>query len=189
MGDFPGNNPGQSHGAVAVSPTAPPQLDLGPDVDATTLADLAAALRPGTGLAPCPLPPHPSFWRWVAFDPPMRDPMTAASVRRRVLCRVCDVELGVTVDPVEALAIARRHRRALRRGDRVEVTGVAGRDLRWEFQAYVRNDRTGAESIEVVGGRPGERRVRSFRPEQVYAVGAVAARRPSLADAPQLPFD
>jgi len=84
-----------------------------------------------------------------------------------------------------------RHDRwsGLRRGDRVEVTGVAGRDLRWEFQAYVRNDRTGAESIEVVGGRPGERRVRSFRPEQVYAVGAVAARRPSLADAPQLPFD
>lgn len=62
------------------------------------------------------LAPHPSFWKWVAFDPPMRDAETLACVPRRVLCTVCDRQLGVTDDPVEALFIARRHRRQVRRG-------------------------------------------------------------------------
>lgn len=79
----------------------------------TPLPDLAVfdlpRRRPRHALAP-----HPSFWRWVEFDPPMRDPGTALLEPRKVRCRVCDVVLGVTCDPVDALAIARRHRRQLR---------------------------------------------------------------------------
>jgi len=77
----------------------------------------------------------------------------------------------------------------LRAGDSVEVEGVAGRGHVWSFRAYVRNDRNGAESVEVVGGRPGEHHVRSFLPEQVFPVrGRRAGATPSLADAPQLPL-
>lgn len=80
------------------------------------------------------------------------------------------------------------HWHGLRRGDPVEIVGVAGRSLRWRFLAHVRNERNGAESVEVVGGRPGEQRIRSFRPEQVFAVGTRRRGGPSLAEAPQLPL-
>jgi hypothetical protein len=55
------------------------------------------------------------------------------------------------------------------------------------------NERNGSESIEVVGGRPGDRKVRSFAPDRVYAVshrGRAGSSEPqlSLADEPQLPF-
>jgi hypothetical protein len=60
--------------------------------------------------------------------------------------------------------------------------------MRWEFRAHTRNDRTGDESIEVVGGRLPDRRVRSFRPDQVFPVGGRKGGKPSLADAPQLPL-
>lgn len=78
----------------------------------------------------------------------------------------------------------------LRSGDPVVIKGIKERDARWEFRAHVRNDRTGAESIEVIGGRNGDRKIRSFRPEQVFPVSA-RSRHPvpaSLAEAPQLPF-
>jgi hypothetical protein len=77
----------------------------------------------------------------------------------------------------------------LRPGDPVEIAGVAGRGLHWVFRAHVRNERNGAESVEVAGGREGEHHVRSFRPDQVFPLGG--RRRsgsPSLAQAPQLPF-
>lgn len=81
-------------------------------------------------------------------------------------------------------------------GDAVEVAGFAGRGATWEFRAHVLNQRNGSESIEVVGGSAGERMLRSFRPERIFAptrrssAGRTrpAAPRPSLADAPQLPF-
>ncbi len=85
----------------------------------------------------------------------------------------------------------------LRAGDPVVVQGVAIRGARWEFRAHVVNLRNGAESIEVVGGRPGDRSIRSFEPERIYAVTAKPGSRrrgnlgvegPSLADAPQLPL-
>ena len=59
---------------------------------------------------------------------------------------------------------------------------------RWRFLGYVRNGRNGAESVEVIGGRPGEDRVRSFLPEQVFPLGGRKTGRASLADAPQLPL-
>ena len=84
----------------------------------------------------------------------------------------------------------------LRRGDPVVVGGTRLRGARWEFLAHVRNRATGAEWVEVVGGRGDDRTLRSFDPEQVFPVAGRpvrASRRrsapgpmPSLADAPQL---
>jgi hypothetical protein len=83
----------------------------------------------------------------------------------------------------------------LRSGDPVVVTGLRIRGAAWEFVAHVRNVRNGSESIEVVGGRPGARQVRSFGPDRIFAVSAKLGRsgelrsdQLSLADAPQLPF-
>jgi len=76
----------------------------------------------------------------------------------------------------------------LRRGDPVEIEGPVLRGAGWRFLGYVRNERNGTESVEVIGGRPGEDRVRSFLPEQVFPVGGRKTGRASLADAPQLPF-
>ncbi len=67
----------------------------------------------------------------------------------------------------------------------------------WRFRAHVLNRNNGTESIEVVGGRPGENKIRSFGPERIFAVsgkqrggrsggrGATAGEL-SLAEAPQL---
>ena len=83
----------------------------------------------------------------------------------------------------------------LRVGDPVLIDGLRERSATWEFRAHVRNQRNGSESVEVVGGRPGARKVRSFDPGRVYPVsakrgraGAVVAGQARLADAPQLPF-
>src|SRR5579864_4149034 len=70
-------------------------------------------------------------------------------------------------------------------GDEVEVPGIA-RGATWKFQAHVRNTRNGTESVEVVGGGPGEHHIRSFRPDQIFPAGARRRGAPSLADAPQL---
>lgn len=87
----------------------------------------------------------------------------------------------------------------LRCGDRVIVSGLHIRGAEWEFRAHVRNRHNDTESIEVVGGRPGDRKIRSFGPDRIFAVtgrkkkpGGDPERsitgQPSLADAPQLPL-
>ncbi len=80
----------------------------------------------------------------------------------------------------------------LRRGDPVRVAGVKMRGATWTFLAHVRNATSGEEWVEVVGGRSGDRTMRSFAPSQVYppgtAKGGKGANRPSLADAPGLPL-
>ena len=76
----------------------------------------------------------------------------------------------------------------LHAGDPVDIEGLAATRGTWRFRAFVRNERNGAESVEVVGGRPGQEHVRSFLPEQVFPLGGRRAGRPSLADAPQLPL-
>ncbi len=94
----------------------------------------------------------------------------------------------------------------LRTGDPVVIEGVRMRGASWEFRAHVTNLRNGSQSVEVVGGRPGDRAVRAFDPQRVYAVkgtrrtaGSATNRRAgtaraavqgelSLADAPQLPL-
>ena len=76
----------------------------------------------------------------------------------------------------------------LRPGDKVQVDGTRLRGASWEFVAHVTNGETGEVWVEVVGGRAGDRAVRSFRPDQLYAPTARPGRDPSLADAPGLPL-
>jgi len=84
----------------------------------------------------------------------------------------------------------------LRAGDRVVVSGVAMGQVTWEFRAHVVNTNNGTESIEVVGGRPGERTIRAFGTERIYAAkgkrstnwAKAAAGELPLSEAPQLPF-
>ncbi len=76
----------------------------------------------------------------------------------------------------------------LRPGDPVQVDGTRLRGATWEFVAHVKNAVTGEEWVEVVGGRPGDRAVRSFQPQQLYAPAARPGRDLSLADAPGLPL-
>ena len=86
----------------------------------------------------------------------------------------------------------------LRAGDRVRVSGLPLRGAEWRFRAHVLNSHNGTESIEVVGGRPGDNKIRSFGPERIFAVtgkkggrgvpGGSATGELSLAEAPQLPL-
>jgi hypothetical protein len=86
----------------------------------------------------------------------------------------------------------------LSRGDRVIVSGLRMKGATWEFRARVFNRNNGTESIEVIGGRTGERSIRSFGPERIFAAGGSKSRNRdsdrslsgqlSLADAPQLPL-
>jgi len=70
------------------------------------------------------------------------------------------------------------------------------RGAKWTFRAHVVNTNNGTESIEVVGGRPGDRTIRSFGPERIFAASGKRAKRSStatagqlsLAEAPQLPL-
>ena len=80
----------------------------------------------------------------------------------------------------------------VRRGDAVEVADTRLRSAKWEFIAFVRNIATGDVWVEVVGGRDGDRKVRSFPPDRVFAPVGRHSRsgpRQSLADAPRLPLD
>jgi hypothetical protein len=76
----------------------------------------------------------------------------------------------------------------LQPGDAVRVTGTRLRGATWSFVAHVVNAETGEEWVEVVGGRKGDRAVRSFAPHQLYAASARPGRDPSLAEAPGLPL-
>jgi len=70
------------------------------------------------------------------------------------------------------------------------------RGATWTFRAHVVNTHNGTESIEVVGGRPGDRTIRSFGPERIFAAtgkrskgsGKTTAGQLSLSEAPQLPL-
>jgi hypothetical protein len=87
----------------------------------------------------------------------------------------------------------------LKEGDPVVIDGVRLRGATWVFRAHVVNERNGTESVEVVGGRKGDRAIRSFDPGRVYPVTGRRSRsgRPgpaatatglSLDQAPQLPL-
>jgi hypothetical protein len=86
----------------------------------------------------------------------------------------------------------------LHAGDPVVVAGLKIRGADWQFRAHIVNRHNGSESIEVVGGRPGDRKIRSFGPDRIFAVSKRSKSRTSssqaiegqlsLADAPQLPL-
>lgn len=73
-------------------------------------------------------------------------------------------------------------------GDPVEVLLGAHSTGTWTFLAHVRNERSGEEFVEVLGGRRGERSLRCFRPERVYPPGGLRRKELSLAQAPRLPL-
>jgi hypothetical protein len=76
-------------------------------------------------------------------------------------------------------------------GDAVVIDGAKELRQSWVFVAHVANTTSGEEWIEVRGGRLGEAKGRSFRPEQVFPSTAKKGGRvigQSLANAPQLPF-
>ena len=80
----------------------------------------------------------------------------------------------------------------VRKGDPVEVSDTRLRSATWHFVAHVRNVATGDEWIEVVGGRSGDRKLRSFPPSRVFAPTKKTRRGAapvSLADAPRLPLE
>jgi hypothetical protein len=76
-------------------------------------------------------------------------------------------------------------------GDVVNVDGAKERRQQWVFVAHVRNTATNEEWVEVRGGRSGEAKTRSFRPELIYPSSAKKGARfigMPLAFAPQLPI-
>jgi len=72
-------------------------------------------------------------------------------------------------------------------GDPVEIDDPRARRASFEFVAFVEHLESGVASVEVVGGRKGDRKLWSFRPEQVFVPGT-RGKALSLADAPQLPM-
>ena len=76
-------------------------------------------------------------------------------------------------------------------GDAVVIAGAKERRQTWVFVAHVTNTQMNEEWVEVRGGRRGEAKSRSFRPEMVFPASALKSGRvvgPSLAEAPQLPW-
>jgi hypothetical protein len=84
------------------------------------------------------------------------------------------------------------HWNGVRYGDPVVVDGVKERRQSWVFLAHVVNELTIEEWIEVRGGRVGEFKGRSFRPELIYPISAKRGSKlvgPSLALSPQFVLD
>ncbi len=76
-----------------------------------------------------------------------------------------------------------------RAGDPVVVNLARERRQSWVFVAHVANSANGEEWIEVRGGRAGEAKTRSFRPDLIYAREALRGSRLvglPLVDAPRL---
>lgn len=80
----------------------------------------------------------------------------------------------------------------VRDGDPVVVNSDKERRLHWTFVAHVVNEATSEEWVEVRGGRSGESKGRSFRPELIFPAAARKGSRVvglSLASAPQLALE
>ena len=62
---------------------------------------------------------HPRLLRWATFDPPLRNRSAPACCRREIRCGICDgTVVGVAGDPVDAILMAWRHARDIRRARR-----------------------------------------------------------------------
>jgi hypothetical protein len=80
----------------------------------------------------------------------------------------------------------------VRSGDAVVVNGAKERRQHWTFVAFAVNEATGEEWVEVRGGRTGESKGRSFRPELIFPSGSRKGSQVvglSLATAPQLALE
>ncbi|MGH3733930.1 MAG: hypothetical protein ACRDVC_11280 [Acidimicrobiales bacterium] len=79
----------------------------------------------------------------------------------------------------------------VRAGDPVVVNAPKERRQHWTFVAFVVNEATGDEWVEVRGGRVGKAKGRSFLPELIFPGEARRGARIvglSLAMAPKLPL-
>jgi hypothetical protein len=79
----------------------------------------------------------------------------------------------------------------LQPGDRVVVNTPKELSHNYEFVAFVVNHATNERWVEVRGGRAGEAKDRSFKPELIYPLSSrqgAKLRGLSLVDAPQLPW-
>lgn len=77
----------------------------------------------------------------------------------------------------------------VRAGDHVDVFDAREPRATWTFEAHVTNLESGDAWVEVLGGRAGEPRRRSFRPEQLYPFRSIRGGAPTtmpLCDAPLL---
>jgi hypothetical protein len=77
----------------------------------------------------------------------------------------------------------------VRAGDSVDVLDPREPRATWAFVAYVTNIESGDSWVEVVGGRAGDPRRRSFRPAQLYPYRSIRGGSPTaapLCDAPLL---
>lgn len=77
----------------------------------------------------------------------------------------------------------------LNTGDEVVVNLPKELKMSWVFVAHVLNSGTGDEWVEVRGGRKGETKGRSFRPEVIYPKSAKKGSKVlglSISEAPQL---
>jgi len=102
--------------------------------------------------------------------------------RRSVVAPDAPDDEGVRLARVDTWA-------GLRAGDEVDVLDERERRATFRFVAHVTNRVTSDTWVEVVGGRGAERRIRAFRPEQLYPARTVlngVATGPSLAVAPRL---
>ena len=80
----------------------------------------------------------------------------------------------------------------LSEGDAVVVNGPKERRQHWTFVAYVKNEATGDEWVEVRGGRVGESKGRAFHPDMIFPSNSRKGSRVdglSLAAAPQLSLE
>ena len=75
----------------------------------------------------------------------------------------------------------------LKPGDPVEIDDPRARRATFSFVAFVEHQGSKAQWVEVVGGRRGDRKLWSFRPDQVFAPGS-KGRGLSLEQAPRLPL-
>ncbi len=76
-------------------------------------------------------------------------------------------------------------------GDAVIVNVDKERRNSYVFLAHVENMATGESWVEVRGGRKGEQKDRSFRPDLIFPAAARRGSKivgPSLVEAPQLPL-
>ncbi len=75
----------------------------------------------------------------------------------------------------------------LKAGDPVEIDDPRARRATYAFVAFVEHTGSKSSWVEVVGGRRGDRKLWSFRPDQVFALGD-KKKGLSLDQAPRLPL-
>jgi hypothetical protein len=97
---------------------------------------------------------------------------------------------SIAPDAPSPVRVERREQwSGVRAGDRVDVLDPREKRASWTFAAHVTNVESGDSWVEVVGGRAGDPRRRSFRPEQLFPFRSIRAGSPTaapLCDAPLL---